>query len=112
MVHERFTALPCPRKPQTTLALEGCVERSLLRSDAKVNARAARIWNALPAAGRPEFAGGERSWLAYRAASCRAESSKHAGGTFQPVAYGECELARNTTHLRDLAETLRVLSQR
>jgi uncharacterized protein YecT (DUF1311 family) len=75
-----------------------------------MNSLAARIWRALPAAGRPAFASGERSWLGYRAASCRAESSKVAGGTLQPVAYLGCEVGRNAAHLRDLAGTLHVLT--
>jgi uncharacterized protein YecT (DUF1311 family) len=109
-VHEPFTVLPCPRTPVSTVDQEGCSERALLRSDAKVNALAARIWKVLPASGRVAFASGERSWLAYRAASCRAESSKYAGGTLRPVAYLGCEVARNTTHLKDLAGTLDVLT--
>jgi uncharacterized protein YecT (DUF1311 family) len=109
-VREPFTALPCPKQPVSTVDQEGCSERALLRSDAKVNALAARLWKALPASGRASFARGERAWLVYRGASCRAESSKYAGGTLQPVAYLGCEVSRNTAHLTDLAGTLDVLA--
>jgi uncharacterized protein YecT (DUF1311 family) len=102
--------LPCPKNPVSTVDQEGCAERALLRSDAKVDAVAARIWTALPAAGRSSFARGERAWLAYRAASCEAETAKYAGGTLQPVAYLGCELSRNAAHLTDLAGTLRVVT--
>jgi uncharacterized protein YecT (DUF1311 family) len=111
VIHEPFTVLPCPSDPQTTGALEGCAEHAILRSDARIDALAARIWKALPAAGRPAFARGERSWLAYRRSSCQAEVAKYAGGTFHPVAYGDCEQERNASHLKDLGETLRVLNQ-
>ena len=63
----------------------------MLRSDARIDAVAARIWKVLPAAGRTPFAGGERSWLAYRTSSCRAQVARYAGGTFQPVAFGDAE---------------------
>ncbi len=110
MIHESFTVLPCPKKPISTLDLDGCSERALLQSDAKVNALVARIWEALPVAGKPAFARGERSWLAYRAASCTAEASKYIGGTLRPVAYLGCEVGRNTRHLADLAGTLDVVT--
>jgi uncharacterized protein YecT (DUF1311 family) len=109
-VHEQFTVLPCPKKQISTLDLEGCAEHSLVQSDAKVNALVGRIWKALPAAGRPAFASGERSWLAYRSSSCNAEASKYIGGTLRPVAFLGCEVGRNTVHLTDLGGTLRVIT--
>jgi uncharacterized protein YecT (DUF1311 family) len=111
VIHESFTPLPCPKKQISTLDMEGCAEHSLLRSDAKVDALVARIWQALPASARAGFAGGERSWLAYRASSCNAEVAKLAGGTIQPVAYLGCAVGRNNTHLTDLAGTLRVVTR-
>jgi uncharacterized protein YecT (DUF1311 family) len=90
--------------------MEGCAEHSLLLSDAKVNLLMARIWQALPPAGRPAFAQGERSWVAYRRTSCNAEASKYAGGTIRPVAFLGCEVGRNKTHLTDLAGTLEVIT--
>jgi uncharacterized protein YecT (DUF1311 family) len=110
VIGESFTPLPCPKKQVSTLDLEGCAEHSLLASDAKANALAARIWRALPASGRPAFARGERAWLAYRSASCNAEAARYAGGTIQPVAFLGCEAGRTRTHLTDLAGTLRVLA--
>lgn len=110
MIRESFTVLPCPAHPVSTVDLEGCSERTLLESDAKVNAVAARIWKALPAAGKPAFAHGERSWLAYRSASCTAEASKYLGGTLRPVAFLGCEVGRTKAHLSDLDRTLDVLT--
>lgn len=110
VIRESFTPLPCPKHQVSTLDLEGCSEQALLRSDAKVNALVARIWQALPAAGRSAFGRGERSWLGYRASSCTAEAAKYIGGTIRPVAYLGCEVGRNKTHLTDLAGTLRVLT--
>ncbi|HVV59744.1 MAG TPA: lysozyme inhibitor LprI family protein [Gaiellaceae bacterium] len=110
MIRESFAQLPCPKKPVSTLDLEGCSERSLVASDGKVNALVARIWQALPATGRADFARGERAWLAYRTASCNAEASKYAGGTLRPVAFLGCEVGRNKTHLTDLGGTLNVLT--
>lgn len=108
VIHEPFTPLDCPAHPSTTLALEGCAERALLASDRAIDARAAKVYRLLatPQA-RTAFVAGERSWLAYRRSSCAAAASRYAGGTIQPVAFAQCEQARNVTHLRDLAVLLR-----
>ncbi len=102
-IHEPFTALPCPAKPLTTLDLEGCSERRILRSDAAIDAAAARIFSLLQPAGRAPFSRGETAWLAYRRATCAADASRFAGGSAEPVAFGVCEEARNAAHLRELA---------
>jgi uncharacterized protein YecT (DUF1311 family) len=89
--------------PQTTIALEGCQEQALLRSDATIDARAKAIFRKLPASGRAAFVHGEASWLAYRRATCSAASSLYQGGTIQPVQYAACELRVNDAHLAELA---------
>jgi len=110
-IHEPFTVLPCPAHPSSTLALEGCGEKALLRSDRAIDARARRIFKLLQGVARGTFVRSERAWLSYRRASCEAESSFYAGGSGQPLVYVQCEQGRNTTHLGDLAELLRTLSQ-
>jgi uncharacterized protein YecT (DUF1311 family) len=110
VIHEPFTRLPCPAKPKTTLDREGCAEKALLASDRRIDARVKSIW-ALLAAGKPRasFARGEASWLSYRRANCAAEASRYAGGTEEPVAFAQCEVARNGTHLVDLGAMLAAL---
>jgi uncharacterized protein YecT (DUF1311 family) len=110
VIHEPFTLLPCPKQQVSTLDLEGCNEHALVRSDARVNALAARVWRAVPGAGRPAFIRGERSWLAYRQASCEAEVARFAGGTIRPVAYLGCEISRNRAHLGELAGMLQAIT--
>lgn len=112
VIHEPFTPLPCPKHPVSTLDLEGCAERALLKSDRAIDARVRRIYAKLSAAGRADFVHGEQAWLRYRRASCSAETSVFAGGTIQPVAFARCETRRNTTHLAELAALERALRQR
>lgn len=113
VIREPFTVLPCPKKPQSTVEIEGCLERSLLRSDRRINTRARAIYRALGSKNaRADFVAGERSWLAYRRRSCRAQASVYSGGSAEPVAYLSCEVGRNKRHLADLAATEREVRRR
>jgi uncharacterized protein YecT (DUF1311 family) len=105
VIHERFTPLPCPRHPSSTVDLEGCLERSILRADAAIDGRAKTIFFRLrPGSARAAFVRGEHSWLRYRNATCTAQASTFAGGSGQPVVYARCLLSRDRRHLADLAE--------
>jgi uncharacterized protein YecT (DUF1311 family) len=111
VIKEPFTPLPCPAHPKTTLQQEGCAEKAVLKTGAAINARAKKIYYKLKAGSpRTSFVNGEKAWLSYRRASCKAQASVYAGGSFQPVAYLRCEANRNKTHLGDLAELLRAVS--
>jgi uncharacterized protein YecT (DUF1311 family) len=112
VIHEPFTVLPCPAHPSTTLAIEGCAEKSILAGDRAIDARAKAIFNLLAPSARSGFVRGEASWLRYRAASCTSEASKYAGGTLEPVLYGTCVVSRNRTHLEDLSDLEHTLSSR
>src|ERR1700730_4944370 len=110
VVTESFTKLPCPAKPKSTLDFEGCLERTVLRSDSAINARAAEIFQLLrPRATRTAFVEGERSWLVYRRKSCDAEASIYAGGSAEPLALLRCTVDRNKTHQTDLAALKRAI---
>ena len=104
VIHEPFTVLPCPAHPSSTLAIEGCAEKSILAGDRAIDARARAIFSLLAPSARSGFVQGETSWLRYRAASCTSEASKYAGGTLEPVVYGTCVASRNRTHLEDLSD--------
>jgi uncharacterized protein YecT (DUF1311 family) len=109
VIHEPFTLLSCPAHPRTTLDLEGCAEKALLKSDQAIDARVKTIWTLAPIEGRAAFARGETSWLAYRRSNCTGQASKYSGGSEQPVAYLECEIARNRGHLADLDQMVATL---
>lgn len=112
VIRESFTVLPCPPHPVSTLDLEGCSEKALLRSDRAIDARVKKIFDLLRTNdARSAFVHGEQSWLAYRRSSCAAESSKYAGGSLEPVAFAQCEQTRNETHLRELVAMARTLAQ-
>lgn len=110
VIHETFTQLPCPAHPRTTLAMEGCIEKAILRSDERIDGQAKSIFGVLLPAAREQFVQSEGIWLRYRRAFCLTEASRYAGGTFHPLAFATCVAARNRTHLSDLAELKRVLT--
>jgi uncharacterized protein YecT (DUF1311 family) len=110
VIHESFTPLPCPKHQVSTLDIEGCLEQQILKSDKQIDARAASVFGLLRPDARAGFVQSERTWLAYRRASCEAESSKYAGGTFAGVVAASCTVARNKTHLQDLAALKKTLS--
>jgi len=113
VIRESFTVLPCPAHPVSTVDLEGCAERALLRSNRAINARAKTNFGLLRSkAARTTFIRGERSWLEYRRSSCSAQASVYSGGSAQPLAFLQCEVNRNRTHLAELAQMERWLRQR
>jgi uncharacterized protein YecT (DUF1311 family) len=102
VVREAFTPLSCPKHPVTTLAMEGCVEKSILVGDRRVNALVRTIFFSLAPSVRGTFVRGEQSWLRYRHQSCVAAASSFAGGSIEPVVFGACLASRNGTHVHDL----------
>ena len=112
VIHEPFTALPCPLHPDTTIDVIGCQEHRVLRTDRAINLQGAAILRALRTDGaRSAFVAGERSWLQYRRQSCSAEASKLAGGSAHAVALLSCDLQRNTAHLADLTAMRKTLAR-
>lgn len=101
-ISETFTRLPCRRAGMSTLNAEGCAEAQIVASDRAIDIDVATVFGHLPHDARKSFVESERSWLAYRRASCTAESARYAGGTLEPVAFAQCLAERNERHLRDL----------
>ena len=112
MIRELFTPLPCPADPQTTLGLEGCAEKAILRTDRAIDSQVKVVFGLLGSkSARLSFVTGEESWVRYRDASCTAEVSNYAGGSIEPVVYGDCIAARNETHLTDLTGMRKALGR-
>jgi uncharacterized protein YecT (DUF1311 family) len=112
VIHEPFTPLPCPIHPDTTVDVEGCQERRILRTDRAIDVDVRAIFRLLRMqSARSAFVNGERSWLQYRRRSCTAEASFYAAGSAKPVAYLTCTLRKNRAHLVDLAVTRKALRQ-
>jgi uncharacterized protein YecT (DUF1311 family) len=111
VIHEVFTQLPCPAHPVSTLEMEGCFEKTIVSTDRKIDAQAKAIFGLLRSRyARLTFIRGERSWLQYRQASCSAQASKYAGGTFAGVVAAACTVDRSKAHLRDLVAMRKELS--
>jgi uncharacterized protein YecT (DUF1311 family) len=104
VIHEIFTPLSCPKHAVNTAGMEGCVERSILASDQRLNALVRTIFYSLPRESRSTFVRSEKAWLRYRHDSCVTAARLYAGGSIQPVFFGGCLASRNATHLKDLAQ--------
>jgi uncharacterized protein YecT (DUF1311 family) len=113
VIREPWTPLPCRSQAQTTVEIEGCLERAVGRSDRLIDTKAAVIFGLLRRrSDRAAFVEGEQAWLRYRHRSCTATASVYRGGSAEPVAFLRCEQQRNRRHLADLADTARSLRQR
>jgi uncharacterized protein YecT (DUF1311 family) len=110
-IHEAFTPLPCPHTRVSTLDMEGCLERDILRTDRVIDARRRRVLALLNDDGRRAFVRAERAWLTYRRAACEAAASRFAGGTFAGVSLAACYADQNRRHASELAATARGLKQ-
>jgi uncharacterized protein YecT (DUF1311 family) len=112
VIHEPFTPLPCPIHPDTTIDVEGCQETRVLRADRAIDSDARRIFRLLRTrSARASFVDGEVAWLHYRRQSCSAEASRYAGGSAQGIAYLDCTLRRDKSHLADLSAMTKSLEQ-
>jgi uncharacterized protein YecT (DUF1311 family) len=106
VIHETFTPLPCPGSPaeaQTTLGMEGCSEQAILKTDAKIDAVAKRIFARLASvAARKRFIKAQRAWMTYRNADCASVADKYEGGTLAGVVAADCTSSRTTRHLVEI----------
>src|SRR6266487_2840424 len=69
VIHERFTLLPCPSKPETTLELEGCAEHRIVRLDKQIDGVSKTIFARLnDDAAKRDYLAAHTAWLAYRQA--------------------------------------------
>lgn len=113
VISETFTLLPCPAKPKTTVHLMGCAERKIIRTNDAINKRVRVIFSLLQdrrsAAAVSRFVRGERAWLDARRAVCRSRADVYEGGSAAPLAFAECEVHENASHLRELRAFERAL---
>ena len=94
VIHEPFTALPCPLHPDTTIDVVGCQEHRVLRTDRAIDAQVRAIFRLLRTdAGARRSSAGERSWLQYRRQSCSAEASRSRAA---PRTQSRCSAARSS----------------
>ena len=108
VIHEIFTPLPCPKNPTTTLALEGCAEKTILATDHAINVRVKVIFGLLKPEKRIPFVKGEKAYLRYRSSQCKGDSM-YATGTERSVQFAYCVIAENREHLKALAAVRSVL---
>jgi uncharacterized protein YecT (DUF1311 family) len=102
---------PCPRNSGTTVAIEACEARRLLKLDRRFNAVSAALWSVLDQRGRRSFVRAHGAWLAYRANVCATQARAFAGGTAAPVVYGRCELDLTAARIREVRATLALYCQ-
>jgi uncharacterized protein YecT (DUF1311 family) len=105
VIHETFTPLPCSGTPghRTTLQLEGCAEKLILKSEKQINLLAAQIFPILQDdRARRDLNAAQRAWLSYRKADCLSISDVFEGGTEAGVLDAQCFASRNGQRLKDL----------
>jgi uncharacterized protein YecT (DUF1311 family) len=105
VIRESFTPLPCGGKPgsRTTVQQEGCAERQILTTDARINALERSIFTRLrDDAARRRLVAAARAWLAYRRADCLSVSDVFEGGSQAPVTFARCAATRNVQRIKDL----------
>jgi uncharacterized protein YecT (DUF1311 family) len=103
VITERFTLMPCPASPKSTLDFEGCAEHRILKSDRAINAVARKIFRQLATTtARARFVRAERAWLTYRRAACQSNADLFEGGSAAGIVFAECVAAKNGAYLRDL----------
>ena len=104
-IHEKFTPLPCTGAPahRTTLEMEGCAEKQILRTDTQVNVLEAEIFQLLgDDRARRDLNAAQHAWLGYRKADCLSMSDLFEGGTESPVVDAQCVASRNNQRIKDL----------
>jgi uncharacterized protein YecT (DUF1311 family) len=113
VIHEPWTPPACPAHPSSTVAIEGCLERAVSRSDRVIDDKAAAVFRLIRRKqDRVSFVSGEHAWLSYRRRSCTAVASAYAGGTAEPIAFLSCAKRLNARHIVDLAAAAQMLRHR
>jgi len=110
VIHEKFTVLPCPSKPTTTIQIEGCAEHKVLAADRTIDRLNAEIFAKLSRSGRGEFGAANAEWVQYRDSVCTAEASIYKGGSVQPLAYADCLVSIDSSHVGELKRVLLTVS--
>ena len=105
VIHETFTPLPCSGAPghRTTLQMEGCAEKQILRTDTQIDLLEAQIFPILfDNRARRDLNAAQHAWLNYRKADCLSMSDLFEGGTEAGVVDAQCEANRNGQRVKDL----------
>jgi uncharacterized protein YecT (DUF1311 family) len=110
VVHENFTPLACPHKPRTTVQLEGCAEHRVITIDRTIDTLNKTVFSKLNTAGRGEFVVTNRDWVNYRDTACVSESSIYSGGSLHPLAYANCLVSLDSSHVKELTSMLVAIS--
>jgi uncharacterized protein YecT (DUF1311 family) len=103
VIHEPFTLLPCPSRPQSTLDREGCAEHRIVHIDKQIDATARTIFARLADAGaKQDFISAQAAWVAYRQADCLSVSDRFEGGTEAGALAASCTGDRSAQRLKDV----------
>jgi uncharacterized protein YecT (DUF1311 family) len=108
-IHESFTLLACPKKPSTTVQIEGCAEHKVIALDKSIDALNVKVVAKLGKSGRTAFISATSAWVQYRNGTCSAAASIYSGGTIQPVAYANCLVSIDGSHVNELKKMLTAL---
>jgi uncharacterized protein YecT (DUF1311 family) len=109
------TQFPCPPHPVTTVDLESCLGRRVLKLNAVVNERIKAVWYFSDAPARRYLVKAEQAWGTHVRNWCTSVSGtyptprlphQHTGGTSAPVEFAECQARLTEAHIRELTRQL------
>jgi uncharacterized protein YecT (DUF1311 family) len=101
----------CPTKPVSTLDIEACEGRKLLRLDRQFNNQAALLWSVLDPSGRRMFIRAQAAWLTYRNQHCQLAARAYLGGTASGLVAGQCQTALTAARVEEVTSTLSLYCQ-
>jgi uncharacterized protein YecT (DUF1311 family) len=103
VISEAFTLLPCPAKPKSTLDFEGCDQHEIREGDKAINLVARDIYRRLGTrTAQARFVRAEIAWVTYRRAACASRKDLFEGGSASILVFGDCVVAQNRAHLKEL----------
>jgi uncharacterized protein YecT (DUF1311 family) len=102
------------RTPGSTVEMESCMERRILKLNRRVNALIRTAWRGFDDAGRRYLAAAQQGWQVYMENECTRNSGawsepssphSYVGGSEAPLLYGTCEVALTRARIRELTTT-------
>ena len=104
-------SFPCPGKPISTLEIEACEARKLLRVDREFNNRASVLWSVLDPLGRQAFVRAHDAWLTYRDQKCHLVARAYLGGTAAGPVAGHCQTTLTVAWVEEVKSAVSLYCQ-
>jgi len=108
---DSVASFPCPKNPVSTVDVEACEGRALLRLGHVFNERVSVLWSLLDAQARKDFRAAHDAWFSYREHECAALARQAVGGTEAGVIFAQCEVALTRARVTEVTAMLNAYCQ-